>query len=73
MTQLTSKNQLPNYLTPAQVSEHLNISKSLVYKLITEQKFKTVKIASTTRIPYTELQRFVERQTIAADFQSAVH
>lgn len=61
MTQLFEDKKL---LTPKEVAVSLNISKSMVYKLISLNEFQVVRIGTSSRVPSDEVQRFVDRQTI---------
>jgi excisionase family DNA binding protein len=50
-------------LTPKQVAEKLNISLSMVYKLIRDKRIKYVKIGRSKRIPAEALDEFIQKNT----------
>ena len=48
------------YLTPAEVAEILQLSKSTTYKLFNQKGFPSVKIGGNFRVAEDDLERFMK-------------
>lgn len=54
-------------LTVPEAAERLQISRSLLYRLIAGRQISIVKIGRSTRIPVAELEEFVTRNSARID------
>lgn len=50
-----------NLVTVEQAADHLAVGRSTVYGLIASGEIRHVKIGRSTRIPFSELEEYVER------------
>lgn len=51
-------------LTPKEAAVYLNISVSMLYKLMKQGRIEFIKIGSATRFPQTYLEDWVEEQKL---------
>lgn len=64
--QPTMKDNLPLLLTPASAAELLSISRSSAYEMIASGELPSIKLRGRTRIPRTDLERWIDEQREAA-------
>lgn len=54
---------LPQFVTPKQAADRLSVCRRTIERLIAAQKLRVVKIGRATRIPVSELLRYLESAT----------
>lgn len=53
----------PSLLTPMEAAEALRVSRSQVYRLISEGRLPSTRIAGSVRVPRMALQALIEQAT----------
>lgn len=60
---LENSNELPQFVSPNQAADRLAVCRRTIERLVAAQKLRVVKIGRATRIPVSELLRYVESVT----------
>lgn len=62
--QSSNTTELPSLLTPIQVSQCLQISRALSYRLLRDGELPSVRIGRVVRVKPTDLQAFIAASTV---------
>lgn len=57
-------------LKASEIAEILNVSKSFVYKVISEGTLKSIRLGKSKRVQYSDLLSFIEELNPDIDFQN---